>query len=138
MDENKYYKMTNPQYVNEISSVYDQMYNNTPKEVVAESCNDTAEVIEEQGRKHGSKYSSPAPLDNRPSWAVMLGDELRKKKEREDRGPKHDSAEKNRITHGGVERITADEGEETSDQYNKGFDAGYAKGYANGLAQSKG
>jgi hypothetical protein len=137
MDENKYYKMTNPQYVNEISSVYDQMYNNTPKEVVAESCNDTAEVIEEQGRKHGSKYASPAPLDNRPSWAVML-DELRKKKEREDRGPRHGPAEENRITHGGVERETTEEGEETSDQYNKGFDAGYAKGYANGLAQSKG
>ena len=134
MDVNKYYKMTNPQYVNEISSVYDQMYNNTPKEVVAESCNDTAEVIEEQGRKHGSKHSS---IGRDPGWVEMLrayGD----KKEREDRGPRHGPAEENRITHGGVERETTEEGEETSDQYNKGFDAGYAKGYANGLAQSKG
>jgi len=137
MDANKYYKMTNPQYVNELSSVYSQMYNNTPKEVVEESCNDTAEVIEEQGRKHGSKYSSPATLDNRPSWAKMLR-AYSDKKEREDRGPKHNSAE-NKIKYGDEERITAeDEGEETSDQYNKGFDAGYAKGYANGLAQSKG
>ena len=133
MDKNKYYKMTNPQYVNEISSVYDQMYKDTSKEVVEESCNDTAEVIEEQGRKHGSKHSS---IGRDPGWAGLLK-AYRDKKEREDRGPRHDSAEENRITHGGVERITADEGEETSDQYNKGFDAGYAKGYANGLAQSE-
>ena len=64
---------------------------------------------------------------------------MRKKKEREDRGPRHDSAEENRITHGGVERITAeDEGEETSDQYTKGYKEGYKEGYADGLAQSKG
>ena len=134
MDANKYYKMTNPQYVNELSSVYSQMYNNTPQEVVEESCNDTAEVIEEQGRKHGSKHSS---IGRDPGWAGLVN-AYRDKKEREDRGPRHSSAE-NKIKYGGVERITAeDEGEETSDQYNKGFDAGYAKGYANGLAQSKG
>jgi len=131
MDANKYYKMTNPQYVNELSSVYSQMYNNTPKEVVEESCNDTAEVIEEQGRKHGSKYSS---IGRKPGWAELLRTYSKDKKE----GPRHNSAE-NKIKYGDEERITAeDEGEETSDQYNKGFDAGYAKGYANGLAQSKG
>ena len=131
MDANKYYKMTNPQYVNELSSVYSQMYNNTPKEVVEESCNDTAEVIEEQRPRPGHKNSS---IGRDPGWVEML----RAKKEREDRGPKHNSAE-NKIKYGDEERITAeDEGEETSDQYNKGFDAGYAKGYANGLAQSKG
>ena len=137
MDENKYYKMTNPQYVNEISSVYDQMYNNTPKEVVAESCNNTAEVIEEQRSRPGHKNSS---IGRDPGWAKMLR-AYSDKKEREDRGPRHGPAEENRITHRGVERETtaqADEGEETPDQYNKGFDAGYAKGYANGLAQSKG
>ena len=130
MDRNKYYKMTNPQYVNEISSVYDQMYKDTSKEVVEENCNDTAEVIEEHGEKH-------SVIGRYPGWTGLLK-AYRDKKEREDRGPKHDSAEKNRITHGGVERETTEEGEETSDQYNKGFDAGYAKGYANGLAQSKG
>ena len=129
MDKNKYYKMTNPQYVNEISSVYDQMYKDTSKEVVEESCNDTAEVIEEQGRKHGSKHSS---IGRKPGWAELLRAYSKDKKE----GPRHNSAE-NKIKYGDVERITADEGEETSDQYNKGFDAGYAEGYADGLAQSE-
>jgi len=123
MDENKYYKMTNPLYVNEISSVYDQMYNNTPKEVVEESCNNTAEVIEERGSTHSS-------------IGRMIADEIKKSKKE---GPRHNSAE-NKIKLGveGAPREVADEGEETPDQYNKGFDAGYAKGYANGLAQSKG
>ena len=131
MDANKYYKMTNPQYVNELSSVYSQMYNNTPKEVVEESCNDTAEVIEEQRPRPGHKNSS---IGRDPGWVEML----RAKKEREDRGPRHGPAEENRITHGGVERETTEEGEETSNQYTKGYKEGYKEGYADGLAQSKG
>ena len=101
MDKNKYYKMTNPQYVNEINSVYDQMYNDTPREVIEE---------------HGSKHSSPAPLDNRPSWARMLGKELRKKKE----GPTHDSTKTKDILGPKGDRIVAaDEGEEGYNQKHK-------------------
>jgi hypothetical protein len=137
MDVNKYYKMTNPQYVNELSSVYSQMYNNTPQEVVEESCNDTAEVIEEQGRKHGSKYDGP--------WGLLRDlkkekPELFKKKPFEVNSTKTKdmlrSKDDDRVVYD--KGVVDGEGEETSDQYNKGFDAGYAKGYANGLAQSKG
>jgi len=130
VDKNKYYKMTNPQYVNELSSVYSQMYNNTPKEVVEESCNDTAEVIEEQGRKHGSKYDG---------WTGLLRDLKKEKPELFKTKPFEVDPRKGKQIHGGVERITAeDEGEETSNQYTKGYKEGYKEGYADGLAQSKG
>jgi len=130
MDVNKYYKMTNPQYVNELSSVYSQMYNNTPQEVVEESCNDTAEVIEEQGRKHGSKYDG---------WTDLLRNLKKENPELFKTKPFEVDPRKGKQIHGGVERITAeDEGEETSNQYTKGYKEGYKEGYADGLAQSKG